>query len=275
MQYSASPGLFRTLRVPIIAGRDFSETDRIDAPPVVIVDRSLIARHWEPAQAIGKRIRMAGDTAWRTIVGVVDNIRDESVADSPRPHTYFPYAQYGGSRPTLVVRSEGDPAATLNTVKHLVAQVDAGVPIDNPHAITAAIATSLATQRLMELLLSGFAVLAMLLAACGLYGVMSLYVAARQREFGIRAAIGARPAELVRAVVSEGLMVVALGGVTGLLASFAAGSALRSLLYEVAPTDAVVYVGVALMLAVVAVTACYVPARGAARSDPLVALRQE
>jgi len=275
MQYSASPGLFRTLRVPIIAGRDFSETDRIDAAPAVIVDRALIARHWDPAQAIGKRIRMAGDTAWRTIVGVVDNIRDESVAASPRPHTYFPYAQYGGSRPTLVVRSEMNPAATLNTVKHLVAQVDAGVPIDNPHAITAAVANSLATQRLMELLLSGFAALAMLLAACGLYGVMSLYVAARQREFGIRAAIGARPAELVRAVVGEGLTVVALGGVTGLLASFAAGSALRSLLYEVVPTDAAVYTAVALVLAVVAGTACYVPARRAARSDPLIALRQE
>lgn len=275
VQYSASPGLFATLRVPLLAGRDFTQADRADAPPVVVVDRALVSRYWNPSDAIGKRIRMTGDTAWRTIVGVVGSIRDEGVADAPRPHTYFPYAQYGGSRPTLVVRSEQDPAAVVSEVRHGIASVDAGVPIDNPHPITAAISTSLATQQMMEMLLSAFALLAVLLAACGLYGVLSLYVANRRREFGIRAAIGARPAALVRVVVGEGVALVAAGAGVGLLVSLGLSSALRSLLYEVTTTDSGVYLSVAAVIVVVATVACYVPARRAANSDPLLALRAE
>ncbi|HXT17618.1 MAG TPA: ABC transporter permease [Gemmatimonadaceae bacterium] len=275
LQYSVSPGLFRTLDIPMLAGRDFTAADRDNAPSVVIVDRALVSRYWSPSDAIGKRIRMTGDTAWRTIVGVVGSIRDEGVADAPRAHTYFPYAQYGGSRPTLVVRSDDEQAAVVRAVRQRIATVDAGVPIDNPHAVTAAIASSLATQRMMELLLSGFALLAVLLAACGLYGVMSLYVASRRREFGIRAAIGARPAALARVVVGEGLTLVLAGLGTGLLVSLGAGAALRSLLYEVTPTDISVYVGVAGVILAVAAVACYLPARRAGHSDPLVALRAE
>jgi len=275
VQYSASPGLFRTLRIPILFGRDFTEADRVDAPLVVVVDRALVSHYWSPPEAIGKRIRMAGDTVWRTIVGVVGSIRDEGVADSPRPHTYLPYAQYGGSRPTLVVRSDQAPATVVSAMRRTVAAVDPGVPIDNPHPIAAAISNSLATQRMMELLLSGFAVLAVLLAACGLYGVMSLYVASRRREFGIRAAIGARPASLVRVVVGEGVALVGAGVGTGLLLSLGLGVALRSLLYEVTPTDRGVYVVVAAVVIVVAALACYMPAQRAANSDPLLALRAE
>jgi len=275
VQYSVSPGLFRTLRIPLLAGRDFTEADRTDAPPVVIVDRALVSRYWNPAEAIGKRIRMTGDTTWRTIVGVAGSIRDEGVADAPRPHTYFPFAQYGGSRPTLVVRSDLEPESVVSAMRQSVASVDAGVPIDNPHAITAAIASSLATQRIMELLLSAFAALAMLLAACGLYGVVSQYVASRRREFGIRAAVGARPASLVRMVLGEGVALVAGGAAVGLLISLGVSSALRSLLYEVTTTDGVVYATVMVVMVVVATIACCVPAWRAACTDPLVALRTD
>ncbi|HEY2856257.1 MAG TPA: ABC transporter permease [Gemmatimonadaceae bacterium] len=275
VQYSASPGLFRTLRIPLLAGRDFTEGDRLNAPPVVVVDRALASHYWKPTDAIGKRIRMTGDTTWRTIVGVVASVRDEGVAEAARPHTYFPYAQYGGSRPTLVVRSDLDPVSVVSEVRRSVASVDPAVPIDSPHAITAAISTSLATQRMMELLLSIFAALAVVLAACGLYGVMSLYVANRRREFGIRAAIGAPPAALLRVVVGEGVALVGAGGGIGLVISLGVNSALRSLLYEVAATDVVVYGTVTAVIVVVAAIACCVPARRAATSDPLLALRAE
>jgi putative ABC transport system permease protein len=275
VQYSASPGLFSALRVPLLAGRDFTKEDRADTPPVAVVDRALITKYWSPTGAIGKRIRMTGDTTWRTIVGVVGSVRDEGVSDAPRPHTYFPYAQYGGSRPTLVVRSDAADATIISDAKRAVAASDPGVPIDSPHPIAQAIANSLATRRVTEVLLVGFSTLALLLAGCGLYGVMALYVANRKREFGIRAAIGARPSALVRVVVVEGLVLVASGAIIGLIASAALGRSISSLLYEVSPSDVSVYGLVAVTLTAVAAVACYLPARRAANADPLVALRSD
>ena len=156
-----------------------------------------------------------------------------------------------------------------------ISAVDPAVPIDNPHPIASAIDGSLATRRLTELLLVGFAGLALVLAAGGLYGVMSLFVVSRRREFGIRAAIGADPGSLVRVVVGEGAALVGAGIAMGFVASMGAGRSLRSTLYEVTPTDSVVYVAVASVLVLVASTACYVPARRAANTDPLVVLRAD
>ena len=273
VQYAVTPGFFSTLRIPLLAGRDLAKSDRAETPPVVVVDQALIAKTWRPSEAVGKRIRMTGDTIWRTIVGVAGSIRDEGVSDVPRPHTYFPFAQYGTIRPTIVVRSETDPATIIATTRRVVSTIDPGVPLDTPHRIAASIADSLTTRRITELLLAGFAALAMLLAGCGLYGVMSLYVANRRREFGIRAAIGARPGALVQVVMSEALALVTAGASVGLIASLLIGRSLQSLLFEVAPTDATVYAGVATLLVAVATVACYVPARRAAASDPSSALR--
>jgi len=275
VQYSVSPGLFHALRMPLLAGRDFTASDRIESPSVVIVDQALIAGQWNPASAIGKRIRMTGDTSWRTIVGVVGSIRDEGVPDASRPHTYFPYGQFGGSRPTLVLRSDDEPSRVIAAAHVAISAVDPGVPIDNAHPIASAISESLATRRLTELLLGGFAGLALLLAAGGLYGVMSLYVVSRRREFGIRAAVGAGPGSLVRVVVGEGALLVGAGIAIGFVASIGAGRSLQSMLYEVTPTDSAVYVAVASVLALVASIACYVPARRAATTDPLIVLRAE
>ena len=275
VQYSVSPGLFRTLHIPLLAGRDFTPTDRADSPPVVVVDEALIANHWKPADAVGKRIRMTGDTTWRTVVGVVGSIRDEGVADASRPHTYFPFPQYGGSRPTLVVRSNAAPATVMSMIRRALGTIDPAVPVDAPHAITAAISDSLVTRRLTKVLLAGFAGLAALLAACGLYGVMALQVESRRREFGIRAAIGARPVTLVRTVVQEALSLVTAGVGVGFIVSLGANRSMRSLLYEVTPTDTAVYVAVAGIFIVIAGVASYVPARRAAHSDPLLALRAE
>ena len=275
VQYAVSSGLFRTLRIPMLAGRDLSTNDREDSPPVVVVDEALIAGHWSAADAIGKRIRMTGDTTWRTVVGVVGSIRDEGVADASRPHTYFPFPQYGGNRPTLVVRSDAEPTAVISSVRRVLGAIDPAVPIDASHPITAAISGSLVTRRLTALLLAGFAALAMLLAACGLYGAMALRVESRRREFGIRAAIGARPAALVRSVVSEALTLVIAGVGVGVLVSLASSRFIRSLLYDVAPTDTAVYIAVAAIFIIITGVASYLPARRAARSDPLLALRSD
>lgn len=275
VQYSISPGLFRTLRIPMLYGRDFNASDRTETAPVIIIDKALARMYWKGGDALGKRLLMTGDRTWRTIVGVVGSIRDESVASEARPHTYFPYAQQVGSRPTLMIRSAAGTATAIEAAKRAIAAVDPSVPIDNVHPVTGAISQSLRDRRATELLLIGFAALALLLGACGLYGVMSLHVASRNREFGIRAAIGAPPSRLLRIVLLEGLGLVGAGVIAGIVASALTTRALRSLLYEVPATDPTVYSAVGGMLMLVAASACYLPARRAARADPLLALRAE
>lgn len=275
VQYSVSPGFFRALRIPLLYGRDFTFDDRKETDRVVVVDEALASRYWKGRDAIGKRIRMSGDTTWRTIVGVVGSIRDESVAASARPHTYFPYPQFLGSRPTVVVRSAGDAAAAVAAVRRVVGELDSAVPLDNVHPLAAAISQSLEERHVTELLLVGFASIAVLLAACGLYGVMSLYVTNRYREFGIRAAIGAAPRALVNLVMREGVGLAGAGVLLGALGSMLATHWLRSLLYEVHPNDPAVFALLSIALLAVAAISCYVPARRAAQSDPLLALRSE
>lgn len=277
VQISSSPGLFVTLQIPLLHGRDFAATDRDGAPPVVIVDETLANKYWKGADAIGKRVETTGDMTWLTIVGVVGSVRDENVAAEPRPHMYFPFAQAPGSRPTLALRmrSGAQSAATIAAVRRAVAEVDRGVALDNVRPLSDAIGRSLDQRRITEFLLTGFAILAVLMAAVGLYGVMSLYVANRYREFGIRLAVGAPPGNLVRLVLREGVTLGIAGTLLGAIAALVATRWVRTMLYEVSPSDPIVFGVLALTLLSVAVLATYVPARRAARSDPLVALRTE
>lgn len=275
VQYSITPGFFRALRIPLLYGRDITFADRKETDPVVVVDEALASRYWKGGEAVGKRIRMTGDTTWRTIVGVVGSIRDESVAAAGRPHSYFPYPQFLGGRPNVVIRTAGDPAAAVSAVKRVVSELDSGVPLDNAHPLAAAISQSLQERRVTEILLAGFAAAALVLAACGLYGVMSLYVVNRYREFGIRAAIGAEPGALVKLVLREGVGLAAVGIVLGGLGSLLATSWLRSLLYEVQPHDPTVLLVLSVGLLGVAGVSCYMPARRAAHTDPLIALRSD
>ena len=219
---------------------------------------------------------MSGDTTWRTIVGVLQSIRDENMATPARPHTFFPYAQNPGSRPTLAVRATGaTSAATVAAIRRTIAELDPSIALDNVRPLSDAISRSLEDRRLTELLLGGFAVAALALAVIGLYGVMALYVGGRQREFGVRAAIGAAPGRLVALVLGEGARLavagLALGGAVALLAT----RWLRSLLYDVRPNDPAVFAALAVTLLIVAVAACGIPAARAARSDPSTPLRVE
>ena len=187
---------------------------------------------------------------------------------------YVSLAQYGGSQLSLAVRTTGDGRGVLPAVRNTIARLDPGTPLDAVKPLTTVVDSSLATRRLTKLLLGAFAVLAVMLASVGIYGVMSLHVANRTREFGIRLAVGAEPGRVVRLVLGEGASLAAAGSVLGVVGAFATTRWIRSLLFEVSPTDPMVFVGLPLLLGVVALAACYLPARRAARSDPLTALRE-
>jgi predicted permease len=275
VQLAVGPGFFRTLRIPLKYGRDFTSADRASTTPVMIVDEALARRYWTGADALGKRIRLTGDTTWCTIVGVVGSVRDQDVAEAPAPHTYFPYLQQPDPRPMLAVRTRDNSAATLTAVRAAIHELEPGIPLDNVRPLDSWISRALDTRRITELLLGGFALLATLLASIGIYGVMSLYVTSRYREFGVRLAIGADPAALVGLVLREGLVVALVGVSIGIVGAFGATRWVRALLYDVNATDPLVFSSLSIALLAVAALACYIPARRAARSDPLVALRAE
>ena len=270
-----TPGFFDVMRIRLEHGRDFSISDDSGATPVAIVDDALARRYWHGADAVGKRMRVTGDTTWRTIVGVVSGIRDEEIAEASRPHMYTPLQQTPAVRPTIMIRSDDDPRTVLASVRRILTEMEPGAPIASVKPLTEVVSTGLGDRRLTEMLLAGFALLAVTLAAVGIYGVMSLYVANRKREFGIRLAVGAEPGTLVRLVMIEGLALAAMGVAFGLVGGLGAARWLRTLLYEVSPTDPVVFATLAVGLLAVALASCYAPARRAAKADPLVALRAD
>lgn len=270
-----TPDYFKTLRIPLLYGRDFSRADRDSVLPVAIVNEALASRYWRGSEALGKRIRLTGDTTWRTIVGVAGSTRDEDVTLESRPHEYAPYAQTPDPRPMLAIRTTGDPGPTIAAVRRAIAEVEPEIPLDNVRPLGSWISRALDTRRMTEILLVGFGALAALLASVGIFGVMSLYVTNRYREFGIRLAVGAAPRNLVRLVLREGAILTAAGLVIGIGGALLATRWIGALLYDVSPTDPIVFVLLPLALGSIAVASCYLPARRAARSDPLAVLRAD
>jgi predicted permease len=270
-----SPGYFKTVGIPLVYGRDFAITDDSTSLPVGIVDVTIANRYWKGAEALGKRIRATGTPTWFTIIGVVGMVRDGDPALPPEPHLYQSIPQVGDNPLSLAIRTTGSSASVISTVRRVVAEVEPAIPLDDVKSLSNIIDQTFATRRLTKLLLGGFALVALLLAAVGIYGVMSLHVANRSREFGIRLAIGADPRALVRLVLGEGAVLAALGVVLGIAGAVALTRSLASLLYDVSPTDPSVLLALPLLLAAIALAACYVPARRAARSDPLSALRAD
>ena len=219
-------------------------------------------------------MRLTGDTTWFTIIGVAGSVRDQDAAAEPC-RTHFAFAQAPDSRPMLAIRSAGKPAPVLAEVRRAIKQLEPGVPLDNVRPLDSWVSHTLDTRRITETLLVGFALLAALLAAVGIYGVMSLYVTNRYREFGIRLAVGAEPGTLVRHVLGEGLLLAVIGIGVGVGGAAVATRWLGTLLYQVSATDPLVYGALSAGLLVVAAASSYIPARRAATSDPLVALRAE
>jgi putative ABC transport system permease protein len=261
----------------IIAGRDFSESDNGDSLPVVIVDETFARRYWPGGDAIGKRIKWAWDVPipWMTIVGVVSGIKHTTLVEDTWPYMYLPSAQDPSHSMYLAVRTTGDPTAATSAIRGEIQKMNPNLPLYLVRPMSELINESLNSQRLTNLLLTSFAVLALLLAGVGIYGVMSIYVSSRTNEFGIRLALGAPPRALVSSVLKQGLLLTAIGVVAGTAGALALTQTITSLLFEVSATDPIVFAVVPLSLVLVALAACYVPARRSARVDPLVALRYE
>jgi putative ABC transport system permease protein len=268
---------FRTLSIPLRAGRLFAEADGAEDPRVMIINEETARRHWPNENPIGRRVTMKdwGPPLTGEIVGVVGDVKADGLDSATRPMIYWPYTQFPSVFNSLVIRAEGDPMNVVATVKSQVWSVDRQQPLSRIQPLEDVIAASIAPRRFNMLLLGIFATLALLLAAVGIYGVISYTVAQRSREIGVRMALGARRSDVLRLIVRQGMSLALAGMGAGLAASFALTRLMANLLFGVSPSDPLTFGLIALLLGSVALLACYLPARRATKVDPLVALRQE
>jgi putative ABC transport system permease protein len=283
---SGSEDYFRTLGIALLSGRCFTERDTAESPTVIIVDENFVRRHFEaglPNIALGKRLRFGGkDEPWREIVGVVSAIRQEQLDEVGRPGIYRPWMQITPRwladftrAMDFIVKTDTAPEGFIAAIKREVQAVDPDEPLGNVQTLASVFDESVAPRRFSLFVVSLFAVIALVLGAVGLYGVMSYAVTQRTREFGIRVALGAQHRDVLRLVIRQGMLLSLVGVGIGLAGSFALTRVMSSLLFGVTATDPMTFVAVSLLLTGVALAACYLPARRATKVDPMIALRYE
>jgi len=270
------PKYFRTMETSLVRGRDFTESDRKGAPGVVVLNETLAAMLWPGADALGRRVSVNGpEGPFLEVVGVVRDGKYRSLGETPQPYIYQPVLQSYDPKMTLVVRTTGAPRAIAPAVREQIRSLEANLPVADVKTLQEQVNLSLFPSRVAAWTLGGFGVLALLLAAIGIYGVVSYSVAQRTREIGVRMALGAKRRDVLQLVLGEGLLVVAIGLCLGLLLSAAATRLLSGFLYGVGTTDPLTFVAVPLVLGFVALLASYIPSRRATKVDPLEALRYE
>jgi putative ABC transport system permease protein len=270
-----SPGYFATMGIPLLQGRAFTDHDNADGPRVAIVDATLARRFFPNQDPVGKHLQFAEVSRPWEIVGVVGGVYDTGFDQQPRPTIYFPYLQTGDQTMSLVVRTDSQPAAILPSIKNAIRAVDKDQPVFSVKTMDEIISGVVSAQRLAFILLGIFAFLALALAAVGIYGVTSYSVSQRTHEIGIRMALGARESDVLKLVVGNGLLLGVVGVAIGVAGALGVTRFLSSMLYGIRPTDPLVYLGVSLLLTAVAAMASYIPARRAAKVDPMEALRYE
>jgi putative ABC transport system permease protein len=272
-----TPGYFAALRIPILRGRDFTTQDDTASPPVMIVNETFAKRMFGGENPIGKRAMSSRDEkVERTIVGVVGDVKYYGASDSARALVWVPYAQNNAwGQGIITVRTRDNPAAALPAVKRELRALDGGIALANVATMDDAMDRSMASDRLIAVLLGAFASLALVLAAIGIFGVLSYAMAQRTRELGIRLALGAQRADVLWLVARETAPMVASGLIVGLGAALVLTRFVRTILYEISPNDPATFAVVAITLATVAVAAALVPARRASRVDPVIAIRSE
>jgi putative ABC transport system permease protein len=266
---------FRALQIPLIVGRFFDTRDMADTPKAVIVNESVAKRYFgSPQNALGKRLTIWRDEKFpREIVGVVGDTRTSSLLQQGDAQIYVPHAQDNAwNFMALVIRTAGDPAAFANTVRREVQVLDKDQPVYNVRTMSDVVVNSIGAQRLSMQLFTVFAIAALLLAAVGIYGVMAYSVTQRTHEIGIRMALGAQKSDVLRLVIRQGMTLAAIGVVVGLVGAFGLTRVMASLLFSVRPDDPATYLAISFLLSVVAFLACYLPARRAAKLDPVIAL---
>jgi putative ABC transport system permease protein len=274
-----TPGYFRTLEVPLLTGRDFADTDTAGSPGVIIIDATLARRFFANGDPLGQRIKFGGPDStapWMTIVGVAGEVKHYGVDQNIRPGYYLPYPQHARASLTMTVRtSVADPASVAAALRRAVHELDSDLPVTQLRTMPEVVSRSFWEQSLASWLLGLFSAIGIALAAVGIYSVMAYSVAQRTHELGIRMALGAQRADVLKLVVRQGMGAVGLGLLLGLGANFGLLRLLASQLYEVGALDLPTYGGAALLILVVALVACYLPANRATRVDPVVALRCE
>ncbi|MBA3320888.1 MAG: ABC transporter permease, partial [Pyrinomonadaceae bacterium] len=267
---------FQTMGVALRAGREFTEHDKKDAQPVVIINETMARRLFPDVNAVGQRLKikhyMSGPVS-HEIVGVAQDAKQGTLSDKIGSEMYVPDQQYPWLSTVLVVRAKNDPASLVESIKRAISMVDKDQPVTNIKTMDVLLSESVAHPRFYALLLGIFASLALVLAGVGIYGVMSYSVTQRTHEIGVRMALGAQQGNVLRLVVGQGMLLALVGVVVGLVGAFALTRVMESLLYGVSVTDPLTFVGVPLLLAGVALIACYLPARRAAKVDPMIALR--
>jgi putative ABC transport system permease protein len=277
--YRATPEYFHTFGLPLIHGRLFEAGDRADGTPVAVVSQALAQRYWPGQNPVGSRITFddATDSAatWMSVVGVVGDVLQDGAMSPAYPQIYVPFAQLPDRSIVVALRTGRNPLALAAPLKQALAGVDPNLALSRVTTMEQRVASTLARPRVNALLLAAFAVTALVLAALGIYGVIAYSVVQRTRELGIRVALGARAEVVLAMVMRQGLTPVLIGLAVGLGVAAFGSRVLRSLLYGVAATDVATYAAVAAFLTAVAAAASYVPARRAARSDPVTALRAE
>lgn len=277
LEYSqVGAGYHDLLKIPLLAGRGFTERDNADAPGVVIVNETLARTYFPNQNPLGKRISLGNNKPWLEIIGVARDYRLHNLIETPAPHLDLPALQQPyGSFVRLLIRAKVDPLTVYPAIRKAALTLNPQVTMSPPTTLDAEIEGSLAASRMASTLTSLFGLTALLLAAIGLYGVMSYAVSRRTREIGIRMALGAAQRDVLRMILKHGLWLTGIGIALGLLVAVFLTRLLQTLLYGVRPTDPLTFVGVTLVLAAVAWLACYLPARRATQTDPMIALRHE
>lgn len=268
-----SPGYFRMMGIPVLQGRALSDGDAEGAPPAVLVNRSFVARYMPDENPIGKRLAI--DDVMATIVGIAGDIRQSGLDDEAAPHVYVSSLQFPMSRFGLLVRTSVDPMSLSGAIRSQVQAVDRGQPVYNIATMEERIAETMSERRLYLWLLGSFAAIAMALATVGIYGVISYSVTRRTHEIGIRLALGARAGDMRRMIIRQGMVPALIGVAIGLAGALALGRIIESMLFETDASDPATFAAVSLTLAGVALLACLIPARRAARIDPMMAMRCE
>jgi putative ABC transport system permease protein len=275
-QQVAGADYFRTMQIPLLAGRLFRDGE---SGPVVVINRTMARGFWaDPSSAIGRRILLGAPrpgAPWLTIAGVVGDVRNSGLDEHPLPQMYVPLEQTPEQSMALVVRTVRDAASVVSAIRAQLFSLDPNQPLYDVKSMEQRVAATVAQPRFQTLLLGAFAVLALALAAIGIYGVVAQSVVERTHEIGIRMALGAQPVEVMRSVLREGFAVGVAGIGLGLTGALGLANLLSGLLYEVPAFDPATFFGASLVLMAAVLAACYIPARRASRLDPMVALRWE
>jgi putative ABC transport system permease protein len=282
-RHQVAPGYFAAMGIPLLAGRDFTDADDMEHPGAAIINETAAKRFWPNENPIGKRItigmpqevKLYGKAVSREIIGVVGNVKHEQLKDDFQPEMYIPAWQLPTLNMTLIVRGKAPAESLISGIRRAVQSVDSEQPIRRAQLMETAIASTVAPQRMVAVLLSIFAGLALALALIGIYGVMSYMVAQRTQEIGVRMALGAQSRDVLKLILRQGMTLALIGVGLGLPVSVALTRLMKGLLYGVSPNDPLTFAGIALLLTCVATLAALIPARRATKVDPMVALRVE